>query len=488
MSFSDIYLLWSESPAVSAVIWSIIVIVLTYLAREPMHKMIEAFSGGARQAFQQAADALLGSSKKLADRNREVLVAAGMEASERLIEREFSRIDTIVHRDLAEYPTLHRKISDVVTRIDEDYKTSSEAPPEAPGWGKAIEAVANIQANKGDPMVGQVLQSIHGSMEKSHQHVLEEYRKSTRSRHMLLKKMRPFWRRMDGDLKQVNQKVTGLLERAEVIDSKMEDYENIVAQTDSAVRTLSSSSLTQFFVAGFVLAIAIGGAMINFNLIARPMQEMVGGSAMLMGYRTASIAALVIILVEVAMGLFLMESLRITRLFPVIGSMRDEMRIRMIWITFGILLILASVESGLAYMREILSQDDAALRASLIEGGSQVAVNAQRWITTAAQMGMGFILPFALVFVAIPLESFIHSSRTVLGMLGVGILRGLSFLLSLVANVSHYIGQMLISIYDLFIFIPLWIEGMVRGREQGESRAAKKGFNPFASTGAAKEV
>ena len=484
MSFSDVYMLWSDSPAISAVIWSVIIMLLTYLAREPMHKMIEAFSGGAKQAFQQAADALQGSSQKLADRNREVLVAAGMEASERLIEREFSRIDTIVHRDLAEYPTLHRKISDVVTKIDEDYKSSSEAPPEAPGWGKAIDAVANIQANKGDPMVGQVLQSIHGSMEKSHQHVLEEYRKSSRTRHMLLKKMRPFWRRMDGDLKQVDEKVTGLLERSAVIDQKMDEYENIVAKTDGAVRTLSSSSLTQFFIAGFVLAIAVGGTAINFNLIARPMQEMVGGSGLLMGFKTANIAALVIILVEVAMGLFLMESLRITRLFPVIGSMRDEMRVRMIWITFTILLILASVEAGLAYMREILSQDDAALRASLIEGGSAVAASSQRWITTAAQMGMGFILPFALVFVAIPLESFIQSSRTVLGMVGVGLLRGLAFLMSMIASGSHYAGAALISIYDLIIFMPLWIEGLVKGRTGSE---AKKGLNPF-GTHATKEV
>ncbi|HXH73216.1 MAG TPA: hypothetical protein VNI58_10415 [Mariprofundaceae bacterium] len=489
MSFTDFLTFWGGNMVVSVLVWSAIAMALVYLARNPAHRMIEAFAAGAKQAFQQAADAVQASGSKLAERNKEVLVAAGREASERLIEREFSRIDTIVHRDMAEYPTLHRKISDVVTRIDEDYKTSSEVPPEAPGWANAVQAVAKIPTGTNDPMVGQVLQSIHGSMEKSHQRVLEEYRKSSRTRHMLLKKMRPFWRRMDSDLKQVNQKVTGLLERAEVIDRKMEEYENIVSQTDSAVRTLSSSSLTQFFVAGFVLAVAIGGAMINFNLIARPMQEMVGGSAMLMGYRTANIAALVIILVEVAMGLFLMESLRITRLFPVIGSMRDEMRVRMIWITFTILLILASVEAGLAYMREILSQDDAALRASLIQGNvTAMAVNSQRWITTAAQMGMGFILPFALVFVAIPLESFIHSSRTVLGMVGVGLLRGLAFVLSLIGNISHYLGQMLISIYDLFIFLPLWIEDLVRGKESRESREGKRGFNPFGSRTAKEEA
>lgn len=472
MSFTDVFLMWSDSPAISSMIWSVLLMLLIYLAREPMHKLIEAFSAVAKQAFQQAADAVQSSSRKLDERNKEVLVAAGREAAERLIEREFSRIDAIVHRDLAEYPTLHRKINDVVTRIDEDYKNSSEVPPETPGWGEAIKTVANIKSGKGDPMVGQVLESIHGSMEKNHHQVLEEYRKSTRTRHMLLKNMLPFWRKMDSDLQQVNENVNGLLERSRVIDQQMDEYEKIVARTDSSVRTLASSSLTQFFIAGFVLLIAVGGAMINFNLIARPMQEMVGGSAMLMGHKTANIAALVIILVEVAMGLFLMEGLRITRLFPVIGAMRDEMRVRIIWITFSILLTLACVEAGLAYMREILSQDDAALRASLIAGGSMVAGESQRWITTAAQMGMGFILPFALVFVAIPLESFIQSSRTVLGIAGVAMLRGFAFVLAMLASAAHHAGSMLVAIYDLLIFFPLWLEGLVKNRpddRQGSS-------------------
>ncbi len=41
--------------------------------------------------------------------------------------------------------------------------------------------------------------------------------------------------------------------------------------------------------------------------------------------KTSDIAALVIILIEIAMGLFLLESLRITRLFPIISSMDDQM-------------------------------------------------------------------------------------------------------------------------------------------------------------------
>ena len=140
------------------------------------------------------------------------------------------------------------------------------------------------------------------------------------------------------------------------------------------------------------------------------------------------------------MGLFLMESLRITRLFPVISALPDNMRVRMIWITFTILFLLASVEAGLAYMREILLQDQLATSALL--RGDQAAGFASEfvWITTGAQMGMGFILPFALVFVAIPLETFVHSLRTVVGLLATAFLRALSVVLRVLGSVFHHMG------------------------------------------------
>src|SRR5262249_58408615 len=109
-----------------------------------------------------------------------------------------------------------------------------------------------------------------------------------------------------------------------------------------------------------------GGAL-TFAVIGRPGAEMVGAPNFMGGYRTADIAALVIIMVEISMGLFLMESLRITRLFPVIGALSDKTRVRMVVITFLILLMMASIEAGLAYMREVLLQDELATN-SLLRG------------------------------------------------------------------------------------------------------------------------
>jgi hypothetical protein len=100
-------------------------------------------------------------------------------------------------------------------------------------------------------------------------------------------------------------------------------------------------------------------------------------------------------------------------------------------------------------------------------------------------MGMGFILPFALTFVAIPLESFIHSSRTVLGILAAAVLRILSVTLRILGNIVRYAGTALTHLYDLIIFAPLWLES-VFGRAKNSTAATRESVqavkpNPAAS-------
>ena len=463
MSFSDVLMVVPASPLLSILIWVVLAVAGLYLARHAAHRAIHALSQVLHHACKLAARSMLLAESRLRERNREVLLAAGRETAERVVEREFERIDASVRRDMAEYPGLQRELSEAVNRLEDDYQSSSEVPPEPPAWAKVVEAVAKIAPK--EPIVAEVLEDIHESMVRAQRSAIEQYRDDNSKRHRILRRMMPAWRRVLRTLSEMDKRVNNLLERSTSIDRHMANFEEIVRGSERAERMLSSSALTQFFIAGLVLAIAIGGAVINFHLIARPMQEMVGGSSYIMGYKAANIAALVIILVEAAMGLFLMESLRITRLFPLISALDDRIRVRMIWVAFAFLLALASIEAGLAFMREKLSQDDANLVASLVgDQGEATAVAANLWITTAAQMGMGFILPFALTFVAIPLESFVHSSRTVLGLVGQGTLRALAFVLRLLGNVCRYGGAMLIRLYDLLIFFPLWIEERVRGR------------------------
>ena len=457
-------------PAVSAGILLILLVAALYLARDTAHQAIQAAAGALAHGLRVASHAVTHAQARLGARNREVLLAAGRESKERVIEREFTRIADTVRKDLSGYPDMHRRLSEAIQRIEEDQQKAVEVPPEAPGWAQAVQVVANLDASNAGV---EILSNIHKSMIKAHAEAMNDYRKASSERHSLLRRMMPDWRLIQETLGRVNRSVESVIGRSQAVDRHMQEYEAIVRGEDRAVSVLSSSSIVYFFVSALVLAVATAGTAVNFTLIARPMAEMVGGTNYIGTWRTADIAALVIIMVEISMGLFLMESLRITRLFPVIGALTDKMRVRMMITTFMILLLMASIEAGLAYMREVLLLDEMATNALLRGDSTGSLVNSHLWITTAAQMGMGFVLPFALVFVAIPLETFVHSLRTVVGLVGIALLQALALLLRLLGNASRHLGGIARRLYDLPLFVPLSIE--TRMRETARQAANAQG-------------
>ena len=460
-------------PAVSAGILLILLVAALYFARDTAHQAIQAAAGALAQGLRVASHSVAHAQAGLAARNREVLLAAGRESREHVIEREFIRIADTVRKDLSGYPDMHRRLSEAIVRIEEDQQKAVEVPPEAPGWAQAVEVVANLDARNAG---AEILADIHKSMVKAHSEAMNDYRRASSERHLLLRRMMPDWRLIQETLGRVNRSIEGVIDRSQAIDRHIQEYEAIVRGEDRAAAVLSSSSIVYFFISALVLAVATAGTAVNFTLIARPMAEMVGGTNYIGTWRTADIAALVIIMVEISMGLFLMESLRITRLFPVIGALSDKMRVRMMITTFMILFLMASIEAGLAYMREVLLLDEMATNALLRGDSTGSLVNSHLWITTAAQMGMGFVLPFALVFVAIPLETFVHSLRTVVGLIGIALLQALALLLRLLGNASRHLGGIARRVYDLPLFVPLWIE--TRMREAARQAANAQGAVP----------
>jgi len=184
MPLSDLYML--NSPA-AWLLWFVVLSLAMYFARLPAHRTILSLARALHRALRLTARSLLLLEERLQARNREVLLAAGREAKERIIEREFERIDMAVRRDLAECPTLHRRLSEQATALEEDHEESKEVPPAPPGWVNAVKAVAEIEAPREDPMVGKILEAVHASMIKAQEQARIEFRTATRARHEHLK-------------------------------------------------------------------------------------------------------------------------------------------------------------------------------------------------------------------------------------------------------------------------------------------------------------
>jgi len=463
------WLVLPDNSALSVLVVLIVAMIVLYAARVPMHGLIRASGHALGGPMRLGARWLAGVAEAMKLRNRAVLLGQGRRETGQRVEREFERIGILVTRDLQGYPTLQRRILEEITRVEEDFRKCGEVPPPPPDWVEAVAAVAEIKTGGGE-VVQKILVEIRDSIERIHDKAIAEYRRAYQTRHGILEGFMPYWRSLDTTMKQVDTKMAHMQESAATVDAQMEKYKKIVAKTSEAETTLTNSSYTQFTISIIVLWIALGGAFINFKLIALPMSEMVGaGDYLTASLRTSEVAALVIILLEASMGLFLLESLRITHLFPRIANLNDRTRRRMIWISLVLLVTLAGIEAALALMRDMLIADKQALLQSL--ASAPAAAHGDGWISripTAGQMILGFMLPFALAFVAIPLESFIHSARTVCGVLAVDFVYTLGFVLRVLGNLVRLASRVLLHFYDLLIVLPLMAEQLVkslRGRE-----------------------
>jgi hypothetical protein len=465
---SQAWMVMPDNFAVSVLVLALVAMVFMYAARMPMHALLRSIGHTLGGPLRMAARWLLGAANEVQTRNKAVVLAHGKQEVGARVEREFERLGVIVQRDLQGYPALQRKLLDEITRIEEDYKKCGEVPPPPPEWTEAVAAVANVKTG-GNELVLRVLEEIKRSINTIHDKTLADYRRAYERRHKILESFMPFWRSVDKNLVQVEQNMARLQANVRTVDAHMAIYEQINEGTDKAQHALTVSAFTQFATSLLVMIVAAGGAFINFKLIALPMSEMVGaGDYITSTLRTSEVAALVIIFVEASMGLFLLEALRVTHLFPRIANLNDRLRTRMLYIALTLLVTLAGVEAALALMRDMLIADKQALLQSL---ATVQAAHNDGWmqsIPTAGQMLLGFMLPFALAFIAIPLESLIHSGRTVGGVFFLAFLRSAAFLMRVLGSLARQTSRVLIRLYDVAIVVPLLVERLWKG-----SRSAK---------------
>ncbi|HQS59560.1 MAG: hypothetical protein B7Y56_14145 [Gallionellales bacterium 35-53-114] len=454
------WLFWPDQVALSLLALFFLLTIFLYAARIPAHSVILSVCNLAGHALRFTARWLMVTAEGLRQRNKTVLLAHGQAEVTSQVEREFERVSALVSKELGEYPALQRKMMDELTRIEDDYLKCGEVPPPPPEWVDALSTIANLKS--GGDIAKKMLDDLHKSVQKIHDKTISEYRKAYEGRHKILKGLMPLWRSVDKVVKNLDTNMVNLGSNAKAIDAHMTRYEEMRAKTDKSEHTLAISAFVQLGISSLVMLIAVGGAFINFKLIALPMSEMVGASDYITSnLRTSDVAALVIVLMEATMGVFLLESLRITHLFPTIASMNDQLRKRVMWAALILLIILAGIESSLALMRDMLIADKAAMLHDLATVQPIVSDSLLTHIPMIGQMVMGFVLPFVLAFVAIPLEVMVYSLRTVAGVLLVMLMRAISFVLRFSAMILHRLGRILVSVYDISIVLPLLLERWV---------------------------
>jgi hypothetical protein len=315
-----------------------------------------------------------------------------------------------------------------------------------------------------------VLESIRESSEDAEAQALKQHRDDTSRRHKLLGAMATCWKDVRDLMARMGDTVAAAIEATTRIHGYVEEYEKVSKEEEAATRALTFSATKLFAVSALVLSVAFGGAFVNFQLIALPMSELVPAGARIGGLPVAMISALVIVLMETALGMFAMDMLGITELFPKLQGVPASRRRLLLGLSLGGLFFLACVESSLAVLRESIAAADAALKQSLAGDEARLVTEASTsQIPVIGQAVLGFVLPWILATVAIPLEMLLDSGRHVAAALLVLTLQCVGLAGRAGAQLSTKLAAMLVSVYEIYISIPLRIERAVRdGSKRGE--------------------
>jgi hypothetical protein len=460
--------LWPANPAASLLVLAIVAQIFLYAARHPMHRAFAAIGRLLSAAFRVAARFCKSVSTNIAQRDREMLAEVGKGDAEARIAKEFRRIEGTYAKELARYPDLHRRMDEVTAKIDADYKECGAAAPTPPGWAEATAAVAKMDG-AGDRVVQKLLEEIHRSAKDGEKKALQEVRETNSKRHKILAGMAPMWKELKNLVVESGRSVSKALESTKRIDGYMETYEKIRKSEPKAIRALGWASTQLFIVSLVVLGVAIGGAFVNFNLIALPMSELVPSGSRIGGLPVSTVAALVIVLMEVAAGIFAMEMLGITSFFPKLELLPASRRRMILFVSLGGLFLLAGIECSLAVLREQIVASATALKSALAGVSDKaVADPASSRIPVVGQAVLGFILPFILAMVAVPLETLIATGGHIVLSLTAGLFLLLGSVSRLLVQGSRHGAEALRHIYDILIVVPLQIERMVQNGKGGE--------------------
>ncbi len=461
-------LLWPQNPVLSVAVLWLVSVVLLWAARAPMLDLLRRLGTGLDEGLAAAARACAAAADGLRERSRAALLAAGSLDLGRKLDREFHGIDRGFSEKLEQYANLHRHLDDLLQELDDDYRKCGDNPPQVPGWSTAAQAIAKIPSSS-DPNVHKVLESIRKSSGEAEKKTLAAYREATAHRHKLLGGMGAAWKEVRSLMARMQDAVTRAMETTTRIDGYVEEYRAIRDKEELAARARAYSASKLFVVSVVVLAIALGGAFVNFQLIALPMSELVPAGARIGGVPVATVSALVIVLMEAAAGIFVMDMLGITELFPKLAGIPSSRRRLILSLGLAALFFLASVESSLAVLREQIAEADAALKLALAgETGRLVTEASSSRIPVVGQAVLGFVLPWVLAMVAVPLEMLLDSGRFVLAGLAVIALHALGHLAHVCGRIAAHASALLASLYDVYIALPLRLEHWIHGRRRGD--------------------
>lgn len=456
--------IWPEMPALSVTVLIIGSMLFFYLARQPIHSAFESLSDGTSGGLKRISEWARQIADTMRERDRKVLLESGIVDAEQKLYEDLARVEASYGKHLADFPALQRKLDDQVSTIEGDYKECGQVTPEAPGWNDAVASIAKVKGSSGDRVIEKMLSEIHKSAVEGEKKALSELRNTTAKRHKILSSMAPTWKRIHQLLKDIGGRIAQVQDTTKRIDKHMTQFEKIRKGDQNSIDMLAFRTTLLFVFSLVIIAIAALGAFVNFQLIAYPMSQLIPTGTRVMGLLVSDISALVIICLEVMCGIFLMEALGITNIIPQVGIMSRGKRRLILYVSLIFLFLFACTEASLGILREVLTEKEIATTSALAGKEAAVAGGDGSKFTVIGQATLGFLLPWVLAMVAMPLEVFFATGMHILRKIMIGIISLFGLLCKVIAYLIEYLIKIIVHLYDAYIIIPSQIGNMMGGK------------------------
>lgn len=471
VSMLEPMMLFPDRPVLSYIIIYMVASFVLWMAKDAFHKLMKRVLEELALLKQRIAQDLAGYAAKATERAKNLASEYFLRETERDIEKGHGKLAHRVEKGLSRFPEFQSEAMKLVSTVNKNFEHAKVPPtfkqhPSLTWLEDKIKTHTKAVGLTSDEAkhVGKKLRDIEKKMNKelsAHDKVRQQ--ETTKRLKILSKQSRPI-NKLQTWIDKLVSKVSYVQKSVNDIDGKLKLYYQYREDDDMLLRAANQSILTRFFIALFFILIAVGGGTLNFFLIARPLSEIVGGSGLIMGMEVAQMGAVMIILLEVAAGVFFMETLGLSHLLPAIERWDPDVRKR-VAIAAGVLLLgLAGVEAGLALLREMLVANDQATMNMLI--GNEDGATAEAfagWGPMAVQAVLGFVIPLVLALVALPMEILFHVTRIVFQYIWAGIVFLLSYAVQLISSLLLIVLNVILSFYDLLIFFWVLIEGWVKG-------------------------
>lgn len=459
-------LLITPIPLLSALIWAVVIMAVGYLARQPAHRLIVSVFRALRQLLRLLSLQADGTFRKLQVWTSDIAVAQARAAAMRQIQWDYDRLAVRVESELADTPGLRHRLAEQLTEIEADFRRSVEPPVEPPAWGQIADTVGRL-ADDHTGQVARILEDIRDGMAQYRADARDAQRRASHRRYLLLYRTRPRWRRVQRVLDHLDDRLARLQSRIDGLRERIKAFDEMRKADRPTLASLVAACVWRCLMATVALVVAGGGVVVLATLVVDPLRAMMGEGALAFGLPGYAITGGILVFFQLVLGVVMMETLRATDMFPGIGALDASLRRLLFWASFGLMLILASSGAVLHYS---LAETGLVAGSTTITLGNDALVLSL--LTSVTHAVMVFLLPFVLVLAVLPLSVFARTARVVFAAALTLLVRSVAVSTRVLALMSRLAGSLAVQLYDVIIFLPLWIEGHMERRRQAVRTAA----------------